>query len=341
MKKSLIALAAGAVLGLTVVSSALATPIILDNGIDVGTGLTPLVPNGSTRTTLINSLGYSGTLATSIYLGNPSVAGTTFVDTNEPGTMGFFGFGAAGSRTTVGGATVQATYPDDPGQLNINTLNMPAPAISQDRNGFQDGEATLYSALGAWGLSYRYTINGMLVSAPTIADPSALAPVFTGGYFDVFYRDGGKSLNDFKKLLRLDVTGSVSSQNNLLIRGYAGFDFDSAGSTDDTGVDTFVQDFFRDGKPGGGTFYQNYIASGPIAISWALNTNVDPPVPSINDLWDSGDFTNTIPGIQGALIRQSELNGTIKFNVPEPGSLALLGLALAGFGLTQRRRKAG
>lgn len=307
MKKTLIALAAGSMMGLTVATSALAAPIYLNNGIDFAFDALP-----GTQTSAISTLGYTGTTATSIYLGNPATPGTQVVDTNIQGVMNAYGF-ATGAHTAVDTTTpLNFNYPSNPAGMNINALNnVPAPA---NTNGFTAGEGfPNYGVFGAWGLTYTYVLNGVSTGT-TVA--------FNSGYFDVFYENGTGP----KQVARMNVKGSETLPANLNLFGWLSFDFDSNG-TDDS--DAFVRDFWQWASPSAGSFYDQWLIAED-AVQWTLGTNVNPPIPTANQLWESPT---------GALIRQTTLNGEIAFNIPEPGSLALLGLGLAGLGLLQRRRQ--
>lgn len=310
LTRKLVAIALGGLLS----SVAYADSFYINTGTDLGS-------NGSTNTTAIAELGYTGTLATSIYLGDPSVAGTTVIDSNIQSVLNSYGF-TTGSHTTIGGNSVTFSYPIDPAQMNIDNLNPAQGVISPDNNGFVSGVGGCPTNYGCattggntWGLTYLYDIQGVT---------TATGVSYTSGTFDVFYNDGGAPV----EVLRLDVTGSSLQLANLNIFGNIDYSFCSPTCT------TFQQNFFNM-YASNQSFYSSWLAGQPssIGISWILDTNVNPPLPSINDLvavtYNGGQST--------ALIRQTTLDGSVTFKTPEPMSIALLGVGLMAAGIARKR----
>lgn len=261
-------------------------------------------------------LGITGTLATSIY-STPTI-GASIIDTNISSVLSSFGIATGTYQSlaeVLGGGPLPDVFISDtatPGQKNVDSLNPLASGLD-DTEGFNSG--------GGWGLYFNYQINGTLTAA---------GPVYNSGFFDIFFDDFDNGANDNKKVLRIDVTGSNIAAANLDLLGVVDFSSASAPNLADPFVAAFWN--FQTGFPNA---WADLFAADPlIAIRFALDTNVNPPIPTADRLVP---FTDA----QGVtrFVRQTTLDSSVRFNVPEPSSLALGGLVLVAAGLFQRRRQ--
>lgn len=154
--------------------------------------------------------------------------------------------------------------------------------------------------LQTWDLQVQYDLVGTLTAA---------GPQYTGGYFNVFFNDLLDDTND-RLIFSTVVIGSDIQLANLDL--FLEIDYVEAGwlyVQDENGV-------FRD--------------ASTVRTVLTLDTNVAPPIPTDNQLLLIGTDA----------VRQANLDGSVIATVPEPASIALIGMGLLGLGFSRRRKAA-
>ncbi|MBK1693379.1 hypothetical protein CKO09_01305 [Chromatium weissei] len=279
--------------------------------------------DANTTTAVFPSLGFNTIKATSIYdMTDGSVYGS-FIDTNDTSVLTSYGISTSITAPSIYEMTTSITATPDVvltapdcviGECDIDTLN--------DINTRGDHEGFGQT----WDIQVQYRFEGFLSTDNTIT--------FTGGYLDIYFNEyendttsgivlGG---TNEKRLLRAEVTGSELVSGNLDLF----FDITSA-----------VDDFFWIDN-GRGTYLDPYDTAliGEYA-TMRLDTNIDPPIPTTDKLLLlPTNFPITVGTPYAvAAIRQTELDGSIRMAIPEPTTLALLGIGLFGVGIARRNIK--
>lgn len=178
------------------------------------------------------------------------------------------------------------------GACDIDSLGGLVPPLGSDNEGF----------LQKWDLQVVYRLEGVLTPG---------GPTYTGGTFSVYFNDFSVAGQLDEKVIEGTLTGSNIQIANLDLF----FDI------------TFAKPGFFFIDSGSGYIDAATLVGTANPATLRLDTNVDPPVPTLGDL--------TVVNATTAY-RQAELDGTIRGVVPEPGTLALVGLSLVGFGAIRR-----
>lgn len=262
------------------------------------------ITNPFGTTSPFNSLGATDLPVTSVYVNDGTIAqgneATGLIGT----TLAFTdnGFGTIGQFAPLLGSGPTVGYGDD-WELDFSySLSGVA--------SFVDGAANALLADG--------TLDG---NGDGVIDQfDAIIPTYSGGVFEFFFRN--KQTNASTKVLEMNLSGFQVSGPSVIFDAAVDYSWYAGGSS-------LVDNFFTDDS--GYTFYELAQSGGAVAqaqeISFRADFNVDP---------------NLLPTCEDAacanLTRDTDLNLSAVFAVPEPTSIAILGLGLLGLGLRRKTK---